>query len=101
MAHDLPLGSSAHAEYLYRLAVEEAEELSIDLDVWRTRERPGSSHAWCAAASWPREKEARRLWIAGHPDYLEEPPPALEHVGFGATAAEAAWTAVEKICDEG
>lgn len=85
----------------YLLAVEEAEELGIDLKLHRTREKPGSGLAWLAIASWPNEKQAQELWLAGDEDHLEEPPEAPDYFGFGATPGTAAWSAVEKICDGG
>lgn len=88
----------------YRLALEEAEELSIDLEVWRSRYtfKEDKDRVWNAIASWPLEKEARRLWQLGDPDHEDdEPRPARELWGFGGTAGEAAWRALRKICDEG
>jgi hypothetical protein len=85
----------------FRLAVEEAKELGIDLELERTGEKPGSRHAWRAVTSWPNQKLKRQLWHLGDPDYLHEPPQAEYCFGFGETASEAAWSAIKKICDGG
>jgi hypothetical protein len=95
-----PVARMDRDEQAYWLAIDEAEELGLRLELWRQK-TADPTVAWAAQAGWPQQIAAWRRWLLGDPDQLDEPPPATLQRAYGATPAEAAWRAIQQACDEG